>query len=283
VVKMLIDEKEKGGDKEGDEPGEGGQRGKGKGRGKPMDTHLSPKKQGKGEGTGEGGDVDGSGMTPAELKKQLNDAVNQGAIVRNKMRGVGGGGNALGGFQERNTDWRTPLRRFVSETCEGYDNSTFSPRNRLYVPHDIVMPSHFSEMVGELIVACDTSGSMDGLYPTVFGEIANICKTVTPEKVRVIWWGDHIEGEQVFVPKDYDRIKDLMSPKGGGGTTVSCVAKHVEKMKYKPRATIMLTDGYVESQYECVSGPLLWGIVDNEAWVPLKGKVLHISSLNETR
>jgi hypothetical protein len=37
----------------------------------------------------------------------------------------------------------------------------------------------------------------------------------------------------------------------------------------------------VESQYDCPPGPLLWGIVDNENFVPLKGKVIHISSVGE--
>ena len=120
--------------------------------------------------------------------------------------------NALSGFQERNTDWRTPLRQFVQELCEGDDQSRFSPPNKRMMPLGIVLPSHFSEATGELIVACDTSGSMHGLYPTVFGEIARICKEAVPAKMRVIWWGDHIEGEQVFEPKDYDKIKDLFRP-----------------------------------------------------------------------
>ena len=292
VLKMLLDEqkqKEKDkGKKPDEEGGEGDDEGEGSEGGDPgtMDTHMirKPGKPGKdgegGEGNGEG-DIDGSGLTPKELKKQLVDAVNQGAIVRNKLRGVGGGGNALSGFQERNTDWRTPLRQFVQELCEGDEQSRFSPPNKRLMPLGILLPSHFSEATGELIVACDTSGSMTGLYPTVFGEIARICKEATPSKVRVIWWGDHIEGEQEFTPQDYDKIKDLMKPKGGGGTVVSCVAKYVREKQYKPKATILLSDGYIESQYDCVDGPLLWGIVDNPAFLPIKGKVIHINSMDE--
>lgn len=272
VLKMLLDEEK---DNEG---GKKPPKGKGSGQGGQMDTHIMRKPGTPGEGDGDEG---GSGLTPKELKQQLVDAVNQGAIVRNKLRGEGGGGNALSGFQERTTDWRTPLRQFVQDLCEGDDQSRFAPPNKRMMPLDILLPSHFSEATGELIVACDTSGSMTGLYPTVFGEIARICQEAQPQRVRVIWWGDHIEGEQVFEPKDYDKIRDLMQPKGGGGTTVSCVAKYVREKNYKPKATIMLSDGYVESQYDCVDGPLLWGIVDNENFVPIKGKVIHISSVNE--
>jgi predicted metal-dependent peptidase len=287
VMKMLIDEQKDKDKEQGKKPdgegGEGGQPGKGKpGKGKPgpMDTHIM-RKPGTGSGQPGEDEMDTGGLNAKELKKQLVDAVNQGAIVRNKLRGEGGGGNALSGFQERNTDWRTPLRQFVQELCEGDDQSRFSPPNKRMLPLGIILPSHFSEATGELIVACDTSGSMHGLYPTVFGEIARICKEAVPAKVRVIWWGDHIEGEQVFEPKDYDKIRDLMSPKGGGGTVVSCVARHIVSKQYKPKATIMLTDGWVESQYDCAPGPLLWGVVDNENFVPLKGKVIHISSVGE--
>ncbi len=281
VMKMLIDEQsQKPKDPNGD--GDGGEGDGQPGNGKPgtMDTHIMRKP---GKGTGQPGEDEAQtgGLSAKELKKQLVDAVNQGAIVRNKLRGEGGGGNALSGFQERNTDWRTPLRQFVQELCEGDDQSRFSPPNKRMLPLGIVLPSHFSEATGELIVACDTSGSMTGLYPTVFGEIARICKEAVPSKVRVIWWGDHIEGEQVFEPKDYDKIRDLMQPKGGGGTTVSCVAKHVKAKGYRPKATIVLTDGWIESSYDCVDGPLLWGVVDNENFVPLKGKVIHISSVGE--
>lgn len=292
VVKALLDE-QKSNPKDPDGPegegpeGEGpetdkpgGKQRPGKGGKKPMDVHIVNKKASKGEGKG---DEDGDSPTLKELKQQLTDAINQGAIVRNKLRGTGGGGQNLSGFQERTTDWRTPLRRFVQETCEGDDQSRFCPPNKRMLPLDILLPSHFSELTGELGIYCDTSGSMMGLYPTVFGEIARICQNALPASVRVIWWGDSIEGEQVFTPKDYDKISKLLSPKGGGGTTVSCVAKYVREKKYKPRASIYLTDGYVESSYDVVDGPVLWGVVDHDGWVPLKGKAIYISSVMETQ
>ena len=213
------------------------------------------------------------------LKQQIQDAVNQGKIVAEKLRGQGKGGAKLSGFQERKTDWRTPLRKFISEICEGDEHSRFNPPNRRFLPHNIVMPSHFSESTGELVIACDTSWSMAGVLPLVFGEVARVCQQVQPEAVRVIWWSDGIEGVQRFTPKDYAGIAKLMAPKGGGGTTVSCVARYLKENKVKYKACIMLSDGYIESNYEVPEGPLLWGIVDNERFVPRKGKALHLQSL----
>ena len=95
----------------------------------------------------------------------------------------------------------------------------------------------------------------------------------------MIWWSDGIEGVQRFTPKAYAGIATLMAPKGGGGTTVSCVARYLKENKVKYKACIMLSDGYIESNYEVPEGPLLWGIVDNERFVPRKGKALHLQSL----
>jgi len=42
---------------------------------------------------------------------------------------------------------------------------------------------------------------------------------------------------------------------------------------------IYLSDGYIESNYEVSNvGQVLWGIVDNDRFVPSKGKVVRIYS-----
>ncbi|CAB4241120.1 vWFA domain containing protein [uncultured Caudovirales phage] len=212
-----------------------------------------------------------------EIKVKIEDAVRHGEIVQGQMRSATGAGSAsLSGFRESRTDWKPYLRRFFQEMCEGDDQSRFNPPNKRMLPLDIILPSHFSESTGEIIIACDTSGSMHGYYGLVFGEVARICQTVLPKSVRLLWWDTRIAGEQVFTQKDYAKIAKAMAPKGGGGTTVSCVAAHIREKKYKPKAVILLSDGYIESQYEVPTGNVLWGIVNNARFVPLRGKVLHI-------
>ena len=241
-----------------------GQVGEGDGSGDPFDVHMDPP----------------DNLTPAEeekIQQQIKDAVLQGEIVQGQLRGANGSPNRmLQGFREQHTDWRGPLRRFISEICEGDEQSRFNPPNRRFLAHDIIMPSHFSESADELLIACDTSGSMGGVYPIVFGEIANIAKTVLPKRIRLLWWDTRVTAMQVFEPKDYDNIQKAMKPQGGGGTTVSCVAAYVKEKGYKPKVTIMLTDGMVESAYDVVPGNVLWGVVGSYNFQPLRGKVLHI-------
>jgi predicted metal-dependent peptidase len=221
-------------------------------------------------------------LTDDELKdadKQIEDAKQQGQILAQKLAGKGSRGGALDNIMaKRDTNWREHLREFIAEICEGDEQSRFAPPNKRLLPQGIIMPSHFTESTGEIIVACDTSGSMTGLYPTVFGEIARICENVNPESVRVIWWECEVVGEQVFKPIDYPNIAKLMKPVGGGGTRVSCVAEHIEEKKLKPKCVIYLTDGYIESDYKLPELPTLFGAVDNDQFVASRGKTLRIYS-----
>ena len=209
----------------------------------------------------------------------IDDANRQGELLSRKLRGdKEGGKDIFGTMAERRTNWKDALTDFINNVCKGDENSRFCPPNRRMLASGFVMPSHFDENVGEIIVACDTSGSMHWAYPIVFGEIARVCQHAKPEKVRVLWWDTSVAGDQEFAPDQFDKIGDLMSPKGGGGTTVSCVADYIAEKQYKPKAVIMLTDGYIESEYRLPELPVLWGVVENDDFVPQRGKVLRITA-----
>jgi len=236
---------------------------------------------------GQGDPMDEHEMSPEELpveareklEKMIDDANRQGELLSRKLRGdKEGGKDIFGTMAERRTNWKDALTDFINNVCKGDENSRFCPPNRRMLASGFVMPSHFDENVGEIIVACDTSGSMHWAYPIVFGEIARVCQHAKPEKVRVLWWDTSVAGDQEFAPDQFDKIGDLMSPKGGGGTTVSCVADYIAEKQYKPKAVIMLTDGYIESEYRLPELPVLWGVVENDDFVPQRGKVLRITA-----
>jgi predicted metal-dependent peptidase len=220
-------------------------------------------------------------LTPEEvekLEKMIDDGNRQGELLSRKLRGAGEGGrDILGTMQERNTNWREALIDFINDVCKGDENSRFCPPNKRMLASGFIMPSHFDERIGELVIACDTSGSMEWAYPIIFGEVARVCQHAKPERVRMLWWDTRVAGDQVFVPEEYERIADVLAPKGGGGTTVSCVADYMREKEIKPVAVIMLTDGYIESDYVLPDVPVLWGVVNNESFIPQRGKVLRIT------
>jgi len=211
--------------------------------------------------------------------RQISDANHQGSILAQKIAGKGVGNGALdGALVKRDTNWREYVKEWLASVCEGDEYSKYSPPNKRMLPLGFIMPSHFSETTGEIVVACDTSGSMGGLYPTVFGEIARICQNLNPESVRVLWWEYEVVGEQIFKPIDYHKIGSLMKPVGGGGTRVTCVAEYIESNRIKPKGIIYLTDGYIESDYRLPDFPVLFGAVDNDSFVASRGKTVRIYS-----
>ena len=227
------------------------------------------------EGDGEG---DGEGSPSDKLSKDVDEANRQGKILSDRMAGDSGGGrDILETAADRMTDWRDALREFIQTVCQGDDNSRFCPPNKRLLASGFVMPSHFNESVGELVVACDTSGSMTSYYGVLFGELARICKTASPESVRVLWWDTAVRGEQVFAPIDYDNIAKLVKPKGGGGTTPHVVTEYMAEHRIQPQAVIWLTDGYLGCATPATSAPSLWGVVDNDSFVPTHGKLVRIN------
>ena len=213
------------------------------------------------------------------LEKMIDDANRQGELLVRKMAGNGQGGRDIfGTMRERHTNWREALQEFIATICAGDENSRFCPPNKRLLASGFIMPSHFNESIGEIVIACDTSGSMNPYYPVIFGEIARICQSVRPESVRVLWWDTTVCGDQVFKPEQYGDIATLMKPKGGGGTTPTCVTEYMEAHKIKPKAIVWLSDGYLFCDDPATPVPSLWGIVDNEDFVPLHGKVLRIQA-----
>ena len=214
-----------------------------------------------------------------KLGTQLDDALRQGKILAEKLAGKKSLGSALDrATQKRDTNWREHMREWVTALCEGDEYSRFAPPNKRLAPQGILMPSHFSEATGELIIACDTSGSMGGIYPTVFGEIARIAENVNPDGVRVIWWDSSVCGEQLFKPHEFNTIGSLLKPSGGGGTSPQCVVEYIRSKKYQPKGVVWLTDGYLDGSDGKVDVPALWGVVDNDHFVAPQGKTVRIYS-----
>ena len=212
-----------------------------------------------------------------ETGRRVDEAGRQGKILAEKLAGNGKGGGRLDlNATKRNTEWRQHLREFFDTICKGDEYSRFVPPNKRFAPLGILLPSHFSYNKGEIIIAGDTSGSMGPIYPILFGEIAQIAQTVMPDALRVIWWDTSVCGEQLFKPDEYHSIATLMKPRGGGGTTPQCVVKYIAEKQYKPRAVIWLTDGYLDGDNAVVPCAALWGIVDNESFIPPQGKAIHI-------
>ena len=212
-----------------------------------------------------------------ELSQAVDNALREGGLLAGRMGGEMP--REISDLLEPKVNWRGALREFISNATKGVEELTWAKMNKRYLVNDMYLPSTYSETVGELIVAIDTSGSIGGVELTEFAsEVSAICNTVEPEQVRMIWWDAQVHGEQIFKPSEYNNIASLLKPLGGGGTHVSCVNKYIEDKKLSAEAIIVLTDGYVEDRVDWTTSiPTLWMVTQNKSFNPPAGKKVFIN------
>jgi predicted metal-dependent peptidase len=229
---------------------------------------LPPQDGGAGGGAGfDDHDWEGAeGLNDAEkteLAKEIDQAIRQGAILAGKV-----GGNVDRSFTDlmsAKVDWKEALREFVSSVSQGKDDSTWRKPNRRWLQHDIYMPSTVSESMGRVVVAIDTSGSIYGEVLNRFiSEVASVMQNMNPEQVDLLYWDCEVAGHEVYGLNDADRMTASTKPKGGGGTTPSCITRYMAKHKIDPVCAIILTDGCVGNDWGGAwNCPTLWAITTN--------------------
>jgi predicted metal-dependent peptidase len=243
---------------------------------------------GEGGGDGEGGfdehDWGGAKDLSDEEKKQLerdiDQAIRQGVMARQKIAGKGAGGidRELQDLLEPKVDWREVLREFVKATCRAKDTSSWRKPNRRFLGTGTYMPSMIGEKVGHLVIAIDTSGSIGQDELSDFlSEVKGIAEEVNPSQVDLIYWDSEVAGHEEYTENDVASIISSTKPKGGGGTSPSCVSEYLKDKKIEPECIIMLTDGYVGDDWgKDWTAQVLWCIVGGNDVIAENGKTIHI-------
>jgi len=223
------------------------------------------------------------GMTDAEkreLARDIDQAIRQGLMAQHKVagKGKGGGDRELDELLAPKVDWREVLREFVKSTCNAKDTSSWRKVNRRYLSTGMYMPSMIGEKVGHLVIAIDTSGSVGQQELSEFlSEVKGVCEEVNPEKVDLIYWGSDVAGHEEYEGTAVANLVNSTKPQDGGGTSPSCVSEYLKDKDIKPDCIIVLTDGYVGSDWGSNwTAPILWTIVGGNDVIAEHGKTIHI-------
>jgi predicted metal-dependent peptidase len=260
--------------------------GKGKGT-----TVLVVGEQGDGNGPADDGegiptfdehDWEGAGDATQEEKeqagKEIEQALRQGSILVGKM-----GGNVDRNISEMLTpkiDWKEALREFVKSMTQGKDQSSWRRLHKRYLAADLIMPSSYSEKVGGITIAIDTSGSIGTEELSQFlSEVKSICEEVSPEVIDLLYWDTHVAARETYTENELSGLTESTKPAGGGGTEPACVPKYMNKHNIKPECLLMLSDGYIGAQNESdwnIEAPVLWCIKGNSRFVAPVGKTVHV-------
>lgn len=229
-------------------------------------------------------DWDGAAEMTAEERKQLerevDQAIRQGLMAEKKVgKGAGGMGRELSDLMEPKVDWREVLREFVKSSCHAKDTSSWRRVNRRFLSTGVYMPSMIGEKVGHVVIAIDTSGSVgDKELAEFLSEVKGVAEEVNPDKVDLIYWDSAVAAHEEYEGDgDVSNIVSSTRPKGGGGTSPSCVSTFLADKKITPECVIVLTDGYVGSDWgHGWTAPVLWAIVGGNTVVAPNGKTVHI-------
>ena len=213
-----------------------------------------------------------------QVAKEIEQALRQGSILVGKM----------GGNVDRNTsemlvpkiDWKEALRDFVKSMTQGKDQSSWRRLHKRYLAADLIMPSSYSEKVGGITIAIDTSGSIGTEELSQFlSEVKSICEEVSPEVIDLLYWDTHVASRETYTENELAGLVESTKPAGGGGTEPACVPKYMNKHNIKPECLLMLSDGYIGHQKESdwnIEAPVLWCIKGNSRFVAPVGKTIHV-------
>ena len=173
-------------------------------------------------------------------------------------------------------DWRMLLNDFISLEVGDY---SFTPPDRR-IDGPFFMPD-FNEMVEkeddpkEILFMIDTSGSVNSSQITqAYSEIKGALEQFT-SLTGYLGFFDYV----VYEPQEFSSIEDILEiiPKGGGGTNFFAVFEYVNNLENKPKAIIILTDGYARFPKESVRNgiPVIW-VMNNDKVTPPWGEVARM-------
>jgi len=237
--------------------------------------------QGDGEGEGEGngdGDDQSQGQQPTvsqeQLQREMENIVQQSAMQANMA-----GGPVPSSVQEYLDDLynpKLPWESILAKYMDDYSNEDYSYQkiNKKFFPHGIILPTTYSEGLGEIVIANDESGSVsDEEYKTYLGAISDIHTRLSPSAIHVLNFTTRIESQHK-VERDDDINK--INFRGCGGTHIPCVFDHIERTGMKPQVLIIFSD--MESEIPKVKPgyDVIWISVNNSRFKQPFGRCIHI-------
>lgn len=153
------------------------------------------------------------------------------------------------------TPWHSILERFMqSKIKDGY---SWNRPNRRFIARGIYIPgTDYTPNMGPLVIAVDTSGSLDDDDIAMFnGHINRILDTCSPEIVHIVYCDTRVQGVDEYTPDDFPVHIDA---KGGGGTSFKPVFDWVDDNNIDPECVVYLTDGYGDQSSFTTTHETVW-------------------------
>lgn len=209
------------------------------------------------------------GQDPASAVAQRNDQVWQNAVAA-----AASAAKAMGKLPaclerilmealEPQVDWKD---RIQATFARRVGNARYDWRkvDRRLVTRDIIAPGRSGYGADTIVVAGDTSGSInDKTLNMFYAEMYGILEDTKCRRIILMWCDAHVHGVH-----ECDDAADLntqreKSPGGGGGTSFTPVFDKINEMGLEPDALIYLTDLYGTFPEKAPDYPVIWGCINS--------------------
>ena len=236
-------------DDNGGESGEPSDAGDGESRGDPEhDGQSGSPRSHDPSGTGEvmdapssagGGD---SGPSPAEVtaeEQAWDEAMHQALnLAQAEGRLPGGVEETVRGAHASTADWRTLLRRYMTDAARS--DYSWSLPNRHFIASGLHLPSIRSEGIGTVAVIVDTSGSLPAATLAAFwAEIREVATELQPENIIVLQVDAAVQDTAEYAAFD---LPDEIVVKGRCGTDFRPGFEWLDAQGIRPSVCLYLTD-----------------------------------------
>ena len=212
-----------------------------------------------------------------ELVKEIDEAIHQATTLAGAL-GIDMP-RAIQQAFEPEANWREETMEFFTSSMRGGEEHTWRRFDMRRMSNGDYLPSKHNETLSELVLAVDASGSMHGtLFNMACETVISACETLRPDRVRVLFWDTDICSEQIF-DGNYESMREMLKPRGGGGTRAACVPEYLHLNNIKPECIVLITDGYLETDIKWETNiPTLWMVFENERFMPPRGRKIKVKA-----
>jgi predicted metal-dependent peptidase len=190
----------------------------------------------------------GKGNTPAGLKRWIDK------LRKAKVR------------------WERIFHRYVGQAL-AKDDYSFTRVNKRFLGQDMYLPDMRSHIIGSVVIAIDTSGSIGRNCLEQFAaEIAKIGHLVS----EITAMSCDAQVHEVVQIRKFENFMKKLQFKGGGGTAFEPIFDKVKEMKMQPELLIYLTDAWGSFPQKQPMYPVLWCVTSEAGMdhIPWGQKVL---------
>lgn len=172
-------------------------------------------------------------------------------------------------------DWKAVLQRFL-ENCADSDYSWTMP-NRRYLHQDIYLPSRHESRIPGIVLAVDSSGSVDEAALEMFCAEFSSMLEAYDTTLTVLFHDTRVQASHTVGRAD---LPLSLAPVGGGGTDYRPVGEHIREEMLAPACVIWFTDLQCNRFPQEPDCPVLWVSTMPADPPPPFGQVLCLPGLN---